>query len=403
MKRWLIALVGTTIQLCLGTVYAWSYFQKLLASNYGWTQSQTMWTFSLAICFLGLAAAWGGSQLAKRGPRVLAFAGGICFGLGYLLAAAALHFKSLPLFYAGYGVVGGIGLGLAYVTPVAAVAKWFPDKKGLATGMVILGFGMGALLMSKVLAPFLMKVSGNNMVTVFSGLGLVFIVVVPLLALALKNPPALAASTAAGASAGEAHAGWFNGKFMMMWLAFFCNITAGIALISFQSPMLQDLLKQAKSTVLDLAAAGATLIAVSSLFNGIGRMFWGGISDKIGRAMTFRLLLGSQILVFIALTQVTSPVVFSVLVCYVLLCYGGGFGTMPSFVQDMFGSKNMAAAYGAILTAWSAAGIVGPQVVAVIKDRAPANASVVSFWVTTGFVLAGFVVTLFLKDKKPAV
>jgi len=159
-KRWLVASMGTLLQLCLGTVYAWSYFQKPIMERFGWSNSQTAWTFSIAIAALGLAAAWGGMNLAKYGPRRLTRIGSILFSAGYLLGTLAFALKSLALLYLGYGIIGGIGLGLSYVTPVATVAKWFPDKKGLVTGMVIMGFGFGALFMSKVVAPVFMALAG---------------------------------------------------------------------------------------------------------------------------------------------------------------------------------------------------------------------------------------------------
>ena len=170
-NRWIVALAGAWLQLFLGTVYAWSYFQNPISEAYGWTNTEVAGAFSLAICFLGLAAAWGGTKLPRYGPRRLAAIGGVLFGAGYLVAAAALRWRSLPLLYLGYGVVGGAGLGLGYVTPVATVAKWFPDKKGLATGLVIMGFGFGALLMSKLVAPALCQWSGNDLAVVFTCLG----------------------------------------------------------------------------------------------------------------------------------------------------------------------------------------------------------------------------------------
>ncbi len=166
-NRWRIAIFGTLLQVCLGTVYAWSFFQKPLVQTYGWSNSQAAWAFSTAICFLGLAAAWGGMNLAKIGPRKLAMAGGVLFGVGYLIASVALNMHSLILLYVGYGIIGGCGLGLGYVTPVATAAKWFPDKKGFVTGMVVMGFGFGALVMSKVIAPILMDMFNNNLVQVF--------------------------------------------------------------------------------------------------------------------------------------------------------------------------------------------------------------------------------------------
>ena len=446
-NRWLIAIMGTLMQLCLGTVYAWSYFQKPLCQTYGWSNTQVAWAFSTAICFLGLAAAWGGINLAKIGPTKLAMGGGALFGTGYLLGALALHTKSLALLYIGYGVIGGSGLGLGYVTPVATAAKWFPDKKGFITGMVVMGFGLGALLMSKFFAPFLMDYTQGNLVHVFGYLGVIFLILTIPIGSFLKNPPAgyvpagytppPAPMNASGQVVEEVihptSTYLLSGKFLLMWLIFFCNITAGIAIIGFQSPLLQDLYIQgdaeyqavkdlrvkekegheqqkevltpdekAKLETLSktLAGFGATLIAITSLFNGLGRFFWGGLSDKVGRVQAFRMLIGSQILVFVALAYVGNPWLFGLLFCYILLCYGGGFGTMPSFVLDVFGAKMMPTVYGVILTAWSMAGIVGPQVAALIKDNYPGQASIYTFYAGAATLTLGFIIT-FLVGNDP--
>jgi OFA family oxalate/formate antiporter-like MFS transporter len=413
MNRWGIAWAGTALQLCLGTVYAWSFFQKPLVEWQGWTNTQVAWVFSLAICFLGLAAAWGGMNLSTFGPRRLAMAGGLLFGGGNLVAALALQMKSLTLLYAGYGVMGGIGLGLGYVTPVATSAKWFPDKKGLVTGLVIMGFGFGALLMSKVLAPALLAAAHGNMVVVFAALGVFFMVTATACGAVLRNPPAgyvPAGAVPAGGAASAASAGdadipvgqcLRSRQFLSMWVVFFCNIVAGIAIIGFQSPLLQDLLRVARPgmAAAALAAAGGTLIAASSLFNGLGRFFWGGLSDRIGRATTFRLMLATQVVAFLVLSKVGNPFLFAVLVCYVLLCYGGGFGTMPSFVLDVFGAGRMPVVYGTILTAWSAAGIVGPQLVAWLKDHHAQRAGGLAFLVGAGFLAFGLLVSLTVSDR----
>ncbi|WP_243688564.1 L-lactate MFS transporter [Geotalea toluenoxydans] len=376
-NRWLIAVICTLLMVNLGTVYAWSFFQKPLCDAYFWSNSQVAWAFSLAICFLGLAAAAGGMLLPKTGPTILALLGGMLFGCGYLLAALALRMHSLPLLYAGYGVIGGTGLGLSYVTPVATVARWFPDRKGFATGMVVMGFGFGALLMSKVLAPLLLAQLGGDMVRVFAVMGVVFLLLVIPAAAFVRNPPTGWMPSGcilplAGAGSGPDKHGrgtracLISREFALLWVIFFCNITAGIAIIGFQSPLFQDIWSKADPALGKeaLARYGATLIAVSSIFNGIGRFLWGGISDRIGRRETFRVILGTQLLAFILLTYTDNPWLFALLVCYILLCYGGGFGTMPSFVLDLFGSRVMPAVYGTILTAWSAAGIAGPQLVA---------------------------------------
>lgn len=418
-NRWLVAGMGTLLQLALGTVYAWSFFQQPVMAANNWTNAQAAWAFSLAIFFLGLAAAWGGVRLPRYGPRKLAMTGGFLFGLGYLIAACALFLKSLPLLYAGYGVIGGIGLGLGYVTPVATAAKWFPDKKGFITGMVVMGFGFGALVMAKILAPALMAMTGGNLALVFSYVGVVMLLVTLPAGYCLVNPPpgfapegcappSRPAAPQAAEKAATAGQCILSGKFLMMWTVFFLNIVAGIMFISFQSPLLQDLLKKSMDpavlgdpdVIAGLAEAGATLIAASSIFNGVGRFFWGGLSDRIGRVQTFRLILGSQFIVFIAMLFVTSPGVFGVLVCYILLCYGGGFGSMPSFVLDTFGPKLMPVLYGSILTAWGVGGIVGPQIVAFLKDNFAGQAAQYTFVTASALLLLGFLISLKLSNEK---
>jgi OFA family oxalate/formate antiporter-like MFS transporter len=364
--------------------------------------------------------------LPKVGPRKLSVTGGMLFASGYLTGEIALKYQSAPLLFLTYSVIGGFGLGAGYVTPVATVAKWFPDKKGLATGLVVMGFGLGALFMSKIFAPMLFNyfnwagaadsiAQQAVLVNVFLALGVIFLVLTIPIGSMLQNPPAnyapagytppavAAADSGSDASAKESI---LSGKFSLMWVIFFCNITAGIAIIGFQSPLFQELWAKYFSidmSIADnktmLAAYGGTLIAITSIFNGIGRFFWGGLSDKIGRIQTFRIMLGTQILAFIAIAYAGNPWIFAVVLCYVLLCYGGGFGTMPSFVLDVFGIKIYAVVYGTILTAWSAAGIVGPQIVAIFKDNMPESAGYWSF-ITGACILAfGFIVSFFSSNK----
>jgi OFA family oxalate/formate antiporter-like MFS transporter len=408
------------LQTCLGTVYAWSFFQKPLVTTYGWTNSQAAWAFSTAICFLGFAAAWGGMNLSKYGPRKLAMGGGVLFGAGYLIASTALTMNSLILLYIGYGVIGGCGLGLGYFTPVATAAKWFPDKKGFVTGMVVMGFGFGALLMSKVIAPTLMSLFDNNLVSVFFWIGIVMLFLTLPAGFFLVDPPSgYLPDGCTPPKAGQpqkiqtsnepaARQCILSGKFFMMWMVLCCNVSAGIMFIGFQSPMLQSLLRESyaekfadpAALTAALAAAGATLIGISSIFNGLGRFFWGGLSDKVGRTNAFRMLVGSQIAIFIALIYIKSPLIFGALVCYVLLCYGGGFGSMPSYVLDVFGPTRMAVVYGTILTAWSAGGIIGPQLAAVIRDRFPENPGVYTYVGGAALLAIGFLFTLVLSDRK---
>lgn len=418
-NRWLVAIMGTLLQVALGTVYAWSFFQQPVMAANSWSNSEAAWTFSLAIFFLGLAAAWGGINLPKFGPRKLAMIGGFLFSLGYLIAAYALSLKNLSLLYIGYGVIGGIGLGLGYVTPVATAAKWFPDKKGFITGMVVMGFGFGALIMAKILAPLFMSITGGNLVLVFSYVGVIMLIITLPAGYFMVNPPVgfvpkgytplvISAKDQTHEDSITAKQCILSSKFLMMWTVFFFNIIAGIMFISFQSPFLQDLLKKTMdpatlndpTVIAGLAASGATLIAISSICNGVGRFFWGGLSDKIGRVQTFRIILGSQFVIFIAMMFVSNPIIFGMLLCYILLCYGGGFGSMPSFVIDVFGAKLMPVVYGSILTAWGCGGIVGPQIVAFFKDNFEMQAAQYTFLSASVLLLFGLFITFALSNKK---
>jgi OFA family oxalate/formate antiporter-like MFS transporter len=407
-NRWVVASMGTLLQLCLGTVYAWSFFQSLLVKSYRWSYTDTAWAFSLVILSLGISAAWAGVNLPKIGPRKLAVAGAMLFSLSYLLGGLALYLGSIPLFYVGYSVVGGIGIGLGYVTPVSTVAKWFPDKRGLVTGVVVMGFGVGAFVMSKVLAPLLLSSTKGDLVPVFVSLGVLFGIVLLPVAWFLQNPPAelsapSATARATPASLEPATRDYLrSGQFLIMWVVFFFNIAAGISVISFQSSLLQEIwgLSDPGVEPAVLASYGATLIAVSSLFNGLGRLLWGTISDRIGRVESFRVMLASQLIVFGVLMTERNPWIFSALVCYILLCFGGGFGTMPSFVMDVFGSKKMSVMYGAMLTAWSAAGVAGPLLVASLKDNYPDRAVIYCFLMGVLFLGSGFVFSFLLTNEK---
>ncbi len=405
IPRSLMALFCTVLQVCFGTVYAWSFFQTLLVRQLGWSFTETAWAFSLTILSLGTSAAWAGVLLPRVGPRCLAVAGSVMFSVGYVLASLALKWDTLALFYVGYGVIGGAGIGLGYVTPVATVAKWFPDKKGLATGIVVMGFGVGAFLLSKGLAPLLVSHLAGDLSHVFLGLGVVFACVLIPCSLLLSNPPAAAEAVAEQTPADESDSAapyLRSSEFALMWIVFFFNIAAGISVISFQSELLQEVWGLADPTVepATLAEYGATLIAVSSLCNGVGRLFWGLLSDRLGRVKVFRILLASQMVVFGILMTERNPYVFSVLVCYVLLCFGGGFATMPSFVLDVFGPQKMSTIYGTILTAWAAAGICGPLYVGYLKDQYPDRAFIYCFLIGILMLGLGYVFSYLLSDDR---
>ena len=413
VPRVFVIVLCTALQICFGTVYAWSFFQSLLVIQLGWSFTETAAAFSIAIFSLGMSAAWAGAMLPRLGPRKLALIGSVMFSGGYVIAGLSLHLELIWLFYLGYGVIGGAGIGLGYVTPVATVAKWFPERKGLATGIVVMGFGVGALLLSKGLAPILMFATHGDLPLLFAWLGVVFACVLIPSSLALSDPPA-AGEVAPAATAPEQKspadadepdsvpACLRSREFTVMWLVFFFNIAAGISIISFQSPLLQEVWGLADPSIEPetLAEYGATLIAVSSLCNGAGRLLWGLLSDRIGRVRVFRILLASQMVVFGILMTERDPWIFSALVCYVLLCFGGGFATMPSFVVDVFGSKRMSVIYGAILTAWAAAGIFGPLYVGYLKDSYPDRAIIYCFLIGVLMLGVGYAVSYLLSDER---
>ncbi len=408
--RAVMVLLCAMLQLCFGTVYAWSFFQTLLVRQLGWAFTETAIAFSVTIFSLGMSAAWAGAALPRLGPRKLAMIGSLMFCGGYLLAGLALHLDSLALFYLGYGVIGGAGIGLGYVTPVATAVKWYPDRKGLATGIVVMGFGFGAFLLSKLLAPVLIVTTEGDLAQVFIWLGLLFAAILLPSSYFLSNPPSLYRATASSTprwheesdDSGSVSQCLRSREFTFMWLVFFFNITAGISVISFQSSLLQDIWGLADPSVdpAILAQYGATLIAASSLCNGFGRLFWGLLSDRFGRIQVFRFLLASQLVVFGILMTESNPWVFSALVCYVLLCFGGGFATMPSFVLDVFGARKMSVIYGAILTAWAAAGIFGPVYVGYLKDQYPDRAIIYCFLIGTLILGAGFIFSYLLNDER---
>ncbi len=419
-NRWLIAGACTLLQLCLGTVYAWSYFQPLLVEQFRWSNTDTSWAFSLNICCLGLSAAWGGVNLAKIGPRKLAVSGGILFAAGYAMAAVALAVESLPLFYLGYGAVSGIGIGLGYVTPMTTVIKWFPDRRGQLTGIVAMGFGLGAFVLSVMLAPVLMHVLSGNLTLVFAALGAILGSLAVGSATVLKNPPdgylpqgfVAAAKNVSQSESPYARAEeeadlplseyLLAGQYAIMWFIFFLNITAGISIISFLSPLYQDIWKLNDPTLerTVLAGYGAALIAISSLFNGVGRIAWGALSERLGRLNTFRVLFATQLVVFGLLMTEHNPWMFAIFVCYVLSCFGGGFAIMPSMVTDVYGTKRMSRLYGIILTAWSVAGVVGPIMVASIKDSYPDRAIIYAFLLNILVLGIAFTFSFLVNDER---
>lgn len=384
-NRWLVAAAGTVAMACLGTVYSWSLFTQPLSAAFGWSSTTTTWAFALSIFFLGAGAVAGGRWQDRAGPRPVAIAGALLWGLGNVLAGLGTARLGAPWLHATYGVLGGLGLGLGYVTPVATVTKWFPERRGLAGGLVVMGFGLGAFLYNHVLkavpafadlareagdvvaaraagaAAALGEPALETLLGTFVVSGAVFAALGVACGALLANPPAPAPGAAAGAADFPPSLALRTPQFWSLWAMLFLNVSAGILFISNAVPIMREL----------TGAPAATAVGVYgtiALANGLGRFFWGAVSDRIGRRAAYVLIYGVQVAVFLAVGRATSLPLVSALFAVVLLCYGGGFGTMPSFVADWFGTRHLGVNYGWILSAWGAAGIAGPIFVAAVKD-----------------------------------
>src|SRR5258708_1532494 len=364
-NRWLIAAAGVVVQLALGAVYAWSVFRIPLTTSYGWSISQVTLAFELAILVLGFASFAGGTLMRRLGPRRLALVAGVCYGLGTMLAGQARG--NITLLYLTYGLLGGIGLGLGYIVPLATLIKWFPDKRGMITGLAVAGFGAGAL----VTAPVAQRlIPSAGLPPPFAILGAAYLGLGTGAAPVMKNPPdgdrpagwqPPAPQTARAArdfTLGEALRTW---QWYALWAILFLNTSAGISIISQASPMAQEITHAT-------AAAAAGLVGLISIANGSGRLFWAWLSDFLGRRQVFLVMFFLQAVIFILLSRVQTFSALAVLAFVVLLCYGGGFGTMPAFAADLFGAANIGSIYVLMLTAWGFAGVLGPTLIAYIRQ-----------------------------------
>jgi OFA family oxalate/formate antiporter-like MFS transporter len=368
-NRWGIALAGFLMQVALGAVYAWSVFRNPLTRQFGWSIAQVTWTFTICVSVVGIAAFFGGLWLNKKGPRVVAFTAAFLYGLGVFLASFSAH--KLWWLYISYGVIGGIGLGFGYIVPIAVLVKWFPDRRGLITGIAVGGFGAGALVTAP-LAQHLIQTVG--VLQTFAYLGIAYFIVILAAGFFMRNPPAgwapqgwtpSATQTAQRASAdytfGSALSSW---QWWALWVLLFLNTTAGISIISQEAPMFQKLTSAS-------AVVAAGMVGIVSIGNSVGRIFWASVSDVITRRWTFAVMYVFQFGLLWLLPSLSSVAVITVVSFVILMCYGGGFGTMPAFAADYFGSKNVGPIYGLMLTAWGCASYFGPQLI--IKLLGPAG------------------------------
>jgi OFA family oxalate/formate antiporter-like MFS transporter len=365
-NRWGIAGAGFLMQMALGAVYAWSVFRTPLSERFHWSISQVTFTFTICIFVLGVTAFFGGLWLNKSGPRVVALTASLLYGLGVFLASFSAN--RLWWLYLSYGIIGGTGLGFGYIVPVAVLVKWFPDRRGLITGIAVGGFGAGALVTAPVATRLIQKV---GVLPTFAYLGIAYLVVTLATGYFMKNPPPgwlpegwkpnasqVAQRAAFDYSLGEALRTW---QWWALWLTLFLNVTAGISLISQEAPIFREI---AKVSAID----AGVMVGIVSIGNAVGRILWAAASDVITRRWTFAIMFLCQVGLFWIMPDLISAAVLTLVSFIILMCYGGGFGTMPAFTADYFGSRNVGPIYGLMLTAWGCASAFGPLLIAHMRQ-----------------------------------
>jgi MFS family permease len=379
-SRWLIPVGAVAVHICIGSVYAWSTFNRpiqALLRGSPWWFSPPYTTFTTALVLLGLSAAFGGPWVERRGPRVAATAAAVLFGLGLVVSGLGLAWKQSVLVFLGMGVIGGMGCGFGYIAPVSTLVKWFPDRRGMATGMAIMGFGGGAFL-AGYLNVYFMNLFGVARTVVV--LGVVYFAIMMIGARILRRPPE--GWTPEGWTPPiKAHRMILVGhsltrndalatvQFYLLWAILFINVTAGIGILAQASPMTQDLFQK---TPLEAAA----VVSLISLFNAGGRFFWASSSDYIGRRNTYIVFFAAQVILFLSIPALAGRhewLLFESALFLVFTMYGGGFSTIPAFLADIFGTDNVGAIHGALLTAWSAAAVAGPVIITELSNRARAD------------------------------
>ncbi len=417
-NRWLIPIAAISVHICIGSVYAWSTFNrpiKAIFPNSPWWFSPPYTTFTTALVLLGLSAAFAGPWIERRGPRVGATAAAIFFGIGLMIGGVGLAIRQSVLVWMGMGLIGGIGCGLGYISPVSTLVKWFPDRRGMATGMAIMGFGGGAFL-AGYLNVYFMNLFGVARTVMI--LGVTYFIIMMIGARIIRRPPA-----------GWKPAGWTSPSIINKMIAdrsvsrndavrtvqfylllgiLFINVTAGIGILAQASPMMQDLFRK---TTLE---AGA-IVSIISLFNAGGRFFWASLSDYIGRRNTYLTFFVVEVLLFLEIPSLAAKgawVPFEIAIFIVFTMYGGGFATVPAFLADIFGEDNVGAIHGALLTAWSAAAVAGPVIITELSEKAKAalapGESRVHIYdrplrLLAFLLVGGFILTLLVRPlKQPA-
>lgn len=395
-NRWGIAAAGFLMQMALGAVYAWSVFRTPLTERFHWSISQVTLTFTISIFVLGVSAFFGGLWLNKSGPRIVALTGGFLYGLGVFLASFSAN--NLYWLYLSYGVIGGIGLGFGYIVPVAVLVKWFPDKRGLITGIAVGGFGAGALVTAPAATRLIQSV---GVLQTFAYLGVAYLIVTMATGFFMRNPPTgwqpegwkPSASLAAQRATRDYVLGSAlkTSQWWALWLLLFLNTSAGISLISQEAPIFHEL---AKVNAID----AGVMVGIVSIGNAVGRIFWAAISDAITRRWTFAVMFLLQIGLFLALPGITSASLLTAVSFVILMCYGGGFGTMPAFTADYFGSKNVGPIYGLMLTAWGFASAFGPLLIAHLRQSSGTYA--IGLRVIAGIMAVSILLPLIVRPPR---
>ncbi len=420
-SRWLVPPAALAIHLSIGQVYAFSVFKNpLLAlkdtAGQAWSLKEVGYIFSIAFAVLGLSAALFGKWLESAGPRKAMFVAACCFGSGFLVGSAGVLLHSLALIYLGYGVIGGIGLGIGYISPVSTLIKWFPDRPGLATGLAIMGFGGGAMIggpLGKLLMDFYAAHGRPSIASAWITMGILYFLFMMFGVFTVRVPaegwkpegwtqPAQTSALITTHNV-EVNSAFRTPQFWLLWVILCMNVTAGIGIIEQASPMVQDLFK---GHVTAIAATG--FVGLLSLFNMGGRFFWASVSDFLGRKNTYFIFfaLGAVLYFLLPQTEVdrwNSLPLFVAITCVVISMYGGGFATIPAYLKDLFGGYHVSAIHGRLLTAWSVAGIVGPLIVNGILDHYIKNhmpkteAYALILHIMTGLLMVGFIANLLVR------
>jgi MFS family permease len=413
-NRWLIPPAALAVHLSIGEVYAFSVFKNPLVERFDSSLTAIGAIFSIAIVMLGLSAAVLGTWVERVGPRKAMATAAVCWSSGFAIGALGVAAEQLWLVYLGYGVIGGIGLGIGYISPVSTLIKWFPDRPGLATGLAIMGFGGGALIASPLSASLLSTYADkpeDAIVPAFLTLGVLYLVAMSLGAFVVRvpaddwTPEGYTPPTAENANSMQTTAnvtaanGIRTPQFWLLWTVLFCNVTAGIGILEQASPMIQDFFPDID------AKEAAGYVGLLSLANMSGRFIWSSTSDVIGRKPIYMGYLGiGAVLYFVLASSGTAGIaIFVGTTAVIISFYGGGFATVPAYLKDLFGGLEVGAIHGRLLTAWSAAGIAGPTIVNRVADnqeaagKEGADLYTLSLYIMVGVLVVGFVANLLIR------